>query len=235
MKFFVLMFAFLFQSAVLAAPQIAILTSPDKITVGMLTLESKEVFESKYPSFFKNQWNKCNACQVRNLTVYGPDGKPDLKAMAAQIESAVGQVSFFFLNFNLKFNKDDYKDLAQVLRKVSQNGILIVGSSGVPPEGENSAPLSKTLLGQVQDALIIGEMNDRERLTATGFFGPEMLTAVRTPRDFVGQSLAPSLFVAKLAEAYNRKKPQDWIAHLRSQKSKSRKIWPQLEDFFRNY
>lgn len=235
MKFFVRLLMILSGFGAQAASQTAILTSPDKITVGMLSLESKDVFETKYASFFKGQWNKCASCEIKNLTMYNGEGKADLKAMAGQVEAAVGQVSFFFLNFNIKFNKEEYKEFAQVLRKVSQNGILIVGSSGMPPDGENSAPLSKTLLGQVQDALIIGEINERERLTATGFFGPEMLTAVRPPRDLIGQNLAPSLFVARLAESYTRKKPQDWLVHLRSQKSKSRKIWPQLDDFFRHF
>ena len=94
-------------------------------------------------------------------------------------------------------------------------------------------PLSRTVNGQVPDIVIIGELTEKERLLARSYFGPEMLTALKPPKDYVGQGYSSLFFVSKLATSWNRKSASaDWLSSFKSTKSRSRKIWPDLGDFF---
>jgi hypothetical protein len=62
-----------------------------------------------------------------------------------------------------------------------------------------------------------------------------MLTAIRPPKEYLGKGLGPAFFVSKFAQNYSRKLPHDWLVHFRTQKMKSRKIWPQVDDFFSRF
>jgi hypothetical protein len=108
---------------------------------------------------------------------------------------------------------------------------VVVAAAGSPPTTESSSPLSRTVFGQVHDAVIIGELGDRERLLPTGFYGPEMLTAIRPPKE-TGEGYSAMIFVANLAENWPKRSPQDWVEHFKSKKSKSRKLWMGLNDLF---
>lgn len=220
------------QSPVLSATPVApVLKAPGKIVVGVISGESRTEFETKYNSFFKEQWSNCPNCELRNLSVYDDKGNLNEKALASQLEALAGETSLLFFNVNWRYKADEHKPLVDLLKKISEHEVVI-GSAGYPRSGESSAPLSRTVLTQVAGLIVIGEINERERLLADSFFGPEMLTAIKPPRDYVGKGLGPAFFVAKLAQSYPRRLPQDWLTHFRNQKMKSRRIWPQVEEFF---
>lgn len=218
--------------SLLAHASSPVLTGPRKITVGIVSGESKESFESKVAPFFKSQWSQCNFCELKNLSRYDEAGKLDAKTLVSQLELTSDDISFLLIDVNWKYRAEDHKGLVDFLKKKTQAGVLVLGTTGYPKEGESSASIAKTVLGQIPDVVILGEINDRERLALTSYYGPEMLTAVKPPRDYMGQALGPAYFAARLAQNFSRRMPQDWLSHLRSQKIKSRKIWPQVEDFF---
>jgi hypothetical protein len=114
---------------------------------------------------------------------------------------------------------------------VVESGKLIVSPTGFPADKEISAPLNKTVLGQIPKILIIGEMNEKERLLPKSFYGPEMLTALRLPKD-LPEGIAPLMFASRLAENYKKHSHEEWLELLKNKKQKSRKIWPDLGDFF---
>lgn len=206
------------------------LKAPGKIIVGVLSPDSKVHFESGLKTFFQTQWSQCANCELKNLGVYKEDGLFDEKSSLEQLNSLQG-VSFLFLNFNLRYQEKEHKTLVEQLKKITAAPMLVLGSAGYPKEGEPSAQLSKTLLGQVPDMIILGEINERERMPSPAFFGPQLLTAVRPPKSFIGKQLGPAYFVAKFAPHYSRRLPQGWLNHFYEKKAKSRKIWPQAEDF----
>jgi hypothetical protein len=216
----------------LKEPSPPVLKAPAMISVGIVSGESRVDFESKVLPFFKSQWSNCSSCEVRNLSVYDEQGNWSAKTLVKELEASLSSVTFLLFNVNWRFKIDEDKALVEWLKKATANGVIIVGSAGYPKEGESSAPLARTLLGQVPEVIIIGEINERERLLGSSYFGPEMLTAIKPPRDYVGKGLGPSFFAAKLAQNYSRKVPHDWIAQFRNQKMKSRRIWPQVEEFF---
>jgi hypothetical protein len=201
-----------------------------KVSVVYFGLASAEEFESKVKPVFQQNANACKSCELVNFTPYKTDGKVDMEALLTKIETVPADMKLIFFDFNIKAN-DHNKALIEALNKKAGTGALVVAAAGSPPSAESSSPLSRTVFGQVHDAVIIGELGDRERLLPTGFYGPEMLTAIRPPKD-TGEGYSAMIFVANLAENWPKRSPQDWVEHFKNKKQKSRKLWMGLNDLF---
>lgn len=186
-------------------------------------------FEKKIKPLFDSQ--SCRSCELVNYTPYTKEGLVDLQGLRERVESLPDNASFVFFDFNMKVN-DQNKDLVELLNKKADKGLLVVASAGAPKVNEASSPLSRTVLGQVKNALIIGELGDRDRLMPTAFYGPEMLTALRPPKDKIGQGYGPLIFAASLAERWQKHTSQEWAEHFKNKKIKSRKLWMDLNDMF---
>lgn len=213
-------------------PSAPTLRAPGKIIVGIVSPEPRVEFESKVLSFFKDQWSSCSSCDLRNLTVYDDKGVFSEKQTLTELEQNAQGAQLVLINMNWRYKAEEHKVTVDLFKKLAAKNILLLGSAGYPKEGESSAPLSRTVLTQIPEMVIIGEINERERLLGSSYFGPEMLTAIKPPRDYIGKGLGPSFFTAKLALNFTRKLPADWLSHFRTQKMKSRRIWPQVEEFF---
>lgn len=201
------------------------------IVIAVISADSKAEYESKFEPLMKEQIKDCAACAIRNISPYNEQGAFVAAQVPHQIESAGSSSSFFFVNWNEK-SVAEHKPIVEALKKLSQSGVMIVASAGSAKESESTLPLNRTLVGQVPGVIIIGELAERETLLKQGFFGPEMLTAVKPPREYVGQGFAPMFFVSKLATQWNKRSVAQWNAHFQTTKSKVRRIWPSLSDFF---
>ncbi|KYG63126.1 hypothetical protein AZI86_15540 [Bdellovibrio bacteriovorus] len=202
----------------------------NKTTVIYFGQAKAEEFDSKIKPLFDDKAG-CKNCELVNYTPYTKEGELDTAALQERIDSLPSSTSFVFFDFNLKSNEQT-KPLIEAINKRADLGLVVVGSAGVPKENEASGPLSKTMLGQVRGALIIGELGERDRLIPTGFYGPEMLTALRPPKDMIGQGHSPLIFAANLADKWSKRSPQEWSEHFRTKKMKTRKIWLDLGDLF---
>lgn len=202
-----------------------------KITVIFFGNQSAEEFESKVEPFFRNQVKSCHSCVLLNMTPYDSKGKFDINQLAEKIEHLPADASFVFFGFNAKVSEQT-KKVVEALNKKSESGLIVVGTAGVPDSMEASGPLSRTILGQVQGSLIIGELGERDRLVPTGFYGPEMLTAVRPPKDKMGQGVAPLIFAAALAQNWPKRSSTEWVEFMKTKKMKTRKIWLEMGDVF---
>lgn len=215
-------------SAVWASSQ-AYLTMP--ISVAVISSENKADYESKIAPLVKEELKNCSICSFTNVTPYTKDGKVALGEIPTQLEKAGSSSSFLFINWNAKVTAET-KPILETLKKLSQSGMMIVGSAGFAKESEPTLPLNKTVLGQTPGAVIIGELAERERLLTQSYFGPEMLTAIRPPKEYIGTGMGPVFFALRLASKWNKKSSKEWVAHFRATKSKVRRIWPELDDFF---
>lgn len=193
--------------------------------------QKAEDFEFKVKPLFMEKAKPCKTCELVNFTPYNKEGVVDMDALFERIESLPAGTSFVYFDFNFKVTEKT-KALVVLLNKKAESGLVVVGTAGAPPPDEASGPLSRTMLGQVQGALIIGELAERDRLMPTGFYGPEMLTAVRPPRDLLGQGFAPLIFAAALAENWQKRSGTEWLEYLRTKKMKTRKLWLDLSDMF---
>jgi hypothetical protein len=110
------------------------------------------------------------------------------------------------------------------------SGKLVLASTGQALAGEPGSPLSRTIMGQTKDAIIIGETTGRERMLPQSFFGPEMLTAINAPKEHEGKGVSPLYFAAKWAGVWSKRTPAEWLAHFKTKKMKSRKIFLDAND-----
>lgn len=200
-----------------------------KTVVGLFTKESPAVFETRIKPLFQQHGGGC--CEIRNLTPYDSKGEPDIGALPQAVNQVSGDVSFLFFDWNER-STDRNRELLEALNRQVSQGRVLVAAAGVPPNDEGTCPLNRTLMGQVLNSVIIGELAERDRLLAQCFYGPEMLSAIRPPRDLLGQGHAPLIFSARLASHWSRRKPADWVPYLKNKKNKSKRIWPELEEFF---
>lgn len=208
----------------------AALTAEATIKIGYFSKEAAPAFEKRVQPQFKEFARGCD-CELVNLTPYDDKGQFKAEALADKISGLPSDVAFVFFDFNERYS-DKNTPIVEELGKKVNDGRLIVATAGVPMSNEGTCPLDRTLMGRVPNSLIIGELTERERLLPQCFYGPEMLSAIRPPKDLMGQGYAPLLFATRLASQWNKRKPQDWLAYLKAKKNKSKKIWPDLEDFF---
>ncbi len=201
-----------------------------KVTVAYFGRISDDEFNNKLKPIF-TEISQCKDCEIVNWTPYDKDNKYDeaklLEKLAALDEKT--QIVFFDWNDKTSSISEALIEKLQILRSRRQ---MVVASAGAPSTDEKTCPLNMTLFGKVDEAIIIGELIQKDILWPKCYFGPEMLTAVRPPKEYMGQGVGPLIFTAKFASHYNRRSPEEWTQFFRTKKSKSRKIWPEMEDFF---
>lgn len=217
---------------VVLAPLSSLGSATKAVVVGYFSKEPAAVFESRIKPFFEEQVRKrCSDCQIRNLTPFLPSGEVDEPSLRILVSSLPSDVSFLFFDWNERA-QGSHADLILALSKASGEGMVIVASAGVPVVPDGTCPLTQTLFGKVPGAIILGELEERDRLRAQCYYGPEMLTAVRPPKAVLGQGLGPTYFVAQLASHWNRRDSNEWVGYLKARKAKTKKIWAEMEEFF---
>jgi hypothetical protein len=219
---------------VFVLPAMAKTSDSKPLVVSVISSGSHEDYEKKWHPLLTEQLKSCSACTVNNITPYKVDGQFDESALAGTIAQISPDSSqFLFLNWNAISNAGN-KPVLEALKKLTASGYLVIATAGVAKDNEPTMPLSRTVNGQVPDIVIIGELTERERLLARSYFGPEMLTAVKPPKDYMGQGYGSVFFVSKLAVSWGRKAlSSDWLSSFKSTKARTRKIWPDLNDFFK--
>ncbi len=211
-----------------AGPQ-TFLSTP--ISIAVISGESKADFEAKVAPLLKEQLKSCSSCSFQNLTPYREDGKISVPQISTSLEAAGSSSSFILIQWNGKVT-DETKPVLVAVKKILQNGTLIVGSAGLAKEPDPTLPLNKTVLGQATGVIVIGDLAERERLLTQSYFGPEMLTALKPPREYVGMGVSSIFFATRLASQWSKRSGKEWLTYFQSVKNKVRRLWPELEDFF---
>lgn len=232
MKKIICLFILLLQSQVFAAE----ISSADvkaidsKITVVYFGKGTEQEFNEKIKPTF-NENSQCKNCEIVNFTPYDANQKYDESKLLDKVGQLENKGQIIFFDWNDKSNSK-LEAMIPELQKLKGRGQILVASAGVPNTADKSCPLYQTLFGKVDDAIIVGELIQNDILWPKCFFGPEMLTAVRPPRERTGQGIGPLIFVARFAGRFNKRKPDEWPAYLKSKKAKTRRIWPEVEEFF---
>ncbi len=205
-------------------------SSTNTIVLGVFDRSSNDDFESKILPILQAEIAGCSQCVVKNFSSYDKKNHVivDKEVVLTQLKALIKESQVLFFNYNEKLN-DSNKFIGESLKEIGGDKALVF-SAGQPMENQPSAPLSQTLAGQVPGALIIGELGERDRLLGTSFFGPEMLTALRPPKDQIGLGLAPAIFAGRLAKFF--KKRTNWSEFLHTKKSTTKKIWLDINDCF---
>jgi hypothetical protein len=136
-----------------------------------------------------------------------------------------------YLGWN-DLNGAQHESLKKQIAVLLEKGVLVVGRTGSAAADQPVYALARTVLAQIADLVIVGDMMERERLHPRSYFGPEMLTAIQAPKSEERKDIGALLFVSKLAEEFHKKDSSQWLAHFKSVKVKTRKLWPSLNDLF---
>lgn len=201
----------------------------EKIVIGYFSDEKQQDFEKKVKPVFEQFKGTCKNCEIMNLTPYDEQGNYSEKDLIEKVKNPPAEMTFYFFAWNKRVTPQN-QDLVQVLSEKVESGKLVVSPAGYASGGEPGAALSRTVMGQAKDVLIIGEVMGNERILPQSYFGPEMLTAVRAPKEYLGQGYSPLYFAARLAAVWNKRKPAEWLQHFKTKKTKSRKIWLDTDD-----
>lgn len=200
-----------------------------KTVVAYVSTESHESFEKKIKPLFDQFKGQCKNCEIINKTPYDEKGNYSEKDLTEKLKNPDPEVSFYLFSWNKKVT-DQNKELMVLLGAKVERGQLVIAPTGQAAEGEAGSPLSRTVMGQAKDVIIIGEALERERLLPQSYFGPEMLSAIRPPKEYLGQGYSPLYFGARLAAVWSKRKPAEWLEHFKTKKLKSRKIWLDADD-----
>lgn len=205
-----------FQSKVVAA-------SPARL--GFIYESSKSDFSEKKNSWYQDLQKNCSQCQMVNLTPYKENGAFDLSRLSEVIQQAPSQVDFLYLAWNDIYNpnKKEHQQIVDALKEITTKSFIVIGHAGYARESQVTIRLNRSVLGQIPKVIMIGELTERERLVASSYFGPEMLTAVKAE---------PVIFAIRLAKAWNKRNPGEWLQYFTQIKRKSSRLWPDLNEFF---
>ncbi|MBS1969608.1 MAG: hypothetical protein JSU04_04850 [Bdellovibrionales bacterium] len=201
----------------------ALAADDGKVVIGYFSTEKQEDFEKKITPVFDSFKGSCKNCELVNLTPYDDKGNYSEKDLLEKVKNPPPEVSFYFFSWNKKAS-DQTKDLIQILGEKVDSGKLVIAPTGHAAEGEPGLALSRTVMGQAKDVIIIGEIIGNERMMPQSYFGPEMLTAIKAPKEYQGQGYSPLYFATRLAAVWNKRKPTEWLQHFKTKKIKSRKI-----------
>ncbi len=192
----------------------------------------KSEFESKILPTIKSNLSNCRHCEVVNLTPYDGKGQFYPSDLSAKVDSAPRKDAVLVFLWNRKFRKGEDEGLVEKVKVLVKNGVVVVAAAGRPGTNEATLMISRTLWGQIPEVLIVGDLEDRERLAAGTFFGPELITALRPIVGFEGNDRGALPFGIRIANQFKSRPPLQWQASLREKKSKFRQFWPTLVDFF---
>jgi hypothetical protein len=202
----------------------------NKIRVAYFGRVSEQDFNEKIKPVF-NETAQCKNCEIVNWTPYDSNQHYDDSKLMDKVLQIENNAQIVFFDWNDKSTSRS-EALINELQKLRGRQQFLVASAGIPNTDDRTCPLNQTLFGKVEDAIIVGELIQRDILWPRCFFGPEMLTAVRPPREYMGKGVGSLIFVAKFAGHFTKRKPDEWIGYLRGKKAKSRRIWPEIEEFF---
>lgn len=219
-------FSFLF-CAVAAVSTKAL--AEDKVVIGYFSQDKQEDFEKKVKPVFEQFKGSCKNCELVNLTPYDDKGNYSEKDLLEKVKNPPADMSFYFFTWNKKATPQN-QDLVTALGEKVDSGKLVISPTGQAAEGEPGLALARTVMGQAKDVIIIGEIIGNERIMPQSYFGPEMLTAIRPPKEILGQGYGPLYFATRLASVWSKRKPAEWLQHFKTKKVKSRKIFPDIDD-----
>jgi hypothetical protein len=204
--------------------------APDpKVVVGYFSTEPAEKFEKEIKPLFEEFKGSCKNCEIQNLTPYDEKGAYSEKDLLDKVKAAPGEVSFFFFDWNKKITDQD-RPLAKLLGEKIEAGKPVLAATGQALPDQPGSALSRTLMGQTPNAIIVGEVTGRERMLPQSFFGPEMLTAISAPKEHQGKGVGPLYFAARWAAVWTKRSATEWQSYFRTKKAKSRKIFLEVGD-----
>lgn len=160
-------------------------------------------------SFLKAKLKACKSCEILHFDFFDQAGKVDVKKMESSISGLPKSVKVIHLSWNVPYS-DKYKNVIRLLSEKAAQGVNVVAAAGESQDSfENAMPVKKTVMGQVQGVILVGELNSKGRLSNSSYFGPEIKISHPTIPGYPGSSFTSLLETAKLALEINKNQRKD--------------------------
>ncbi len=165
-----------------------------KLKIALLDSGANSDHETQVQNIILQNVDK--SVQIVSFPIYSKSGNLTPDQFLKSIKLAVQEnAKILHLSWNMKY-KAGFQPIVELLNTLSDKNMLVVAASGshYPP-----LRLQDTVMGQVKDALIIGELDKNGNLVPRNNYGDELLTAIKPPKSLKGSSFSAALFTAQLA------------------------------------
>ncbi len=186
--------------------------------------------EKQVTQIIRDGLKSCAGCTIKSFPIYDLKGDFSVEKMLTQIKKATKTCSVINLSWNMLLDST-LESVRNELTSTVKSGVLVVAASGEPDSKEGSRLLSSTVMGRVDGAILIGELDKKGKLPIEAYYGPELLTALNPPEGKLGSSFAAALFSARLMKAV-RAKEKISLEVLQERKKKSFEMYPNLDTLF---
>lgn len=205
---------------------------PNKIRISVFDSGAGFDHEKKILKILKSHLASCRSCEVRSFPIYEKDGTLRVSGFLSALKKGAQGAQILHFSWNIPAIPKT-EPIVQALNDLSRQGKIIVASAGENYENRHRIlKLSGTVMGKVQGALIIGELDPRGYLSPRSFYGDEMLTALAPPEGNSGSSFSAVLFTAELAKALTTADTKTVVERVQTAKKKNTTLYPKLEDLF---
>ena len=192
--------------------------------------------EAAVMSVLQRNLRGCGRCKIKTYPLYDSAGNmPRAKFLGALQAAETDGALLLHFSWNQASNSEFKPVLAELDRLQAAGKVIVAAAGESVTQGRRIQKLDQTVMGQVDGALIIGELTRGGWLNPRSNYGEELFTALKTPHNRNGSSFAAAMFTARLAKAMTRSTDTAEVLRvLKQNKSGFNGKWAPLKALFRN-
>lgn len=217
---------FLGGSVLLQVPSFA----SSQITVAVFDSPKEHTHSRQVIELIKKNANLCSDIQFQLFPIFNSEGLFQQDLFIKHLKQLDPKTALVHISWNTEVTSQ-HKPLIQALNHISQLKIPLVAASGAALEFPTRS-LRETVMGQVQRAILVGELDHKGKLPLLGYYGPEVLIATQAPAGTSGSSFSSTLVSAQILNEICMNKKRDWYHDFKKTKQQSQQVWPELKDYF---
>jgi len=177
----------------------------------------------------------CQKIQIDLFPIYDRQGHFLQKEFLEKLKTLDSSYTLIHLSWNLKMTPE-LQPLLTEMNRLSSRGVVIVAASGEPQQSDQIAfPIEETIMGQVQDAVLVGELDGKNKLPRSANYGSRIVAAFHPSSSLRGSSFTAPMASGKIAAAECHGISKKWANYFLQVKTRSLQSWPSLEEYFHNF
>lgn len=182
----------------------------------------------------ESQVQKCKKCKIELIPIYDMNGNLLLNQFLSELKKIDSNYKVINLSWNLPY-EEKYFSIVKELNRITQSGVVVIAAGGVETEDRPAVDIAETVIGRVDKIIIVGELVNN-KLSSKAYYGKKILIALPEDAKLKGSSFSAAKVSGQILNIMNLKdqKNFDWHQHFKTVKLDSIKMWPNLEDYFKN-
>jgi len=198
------------------------------ISIAIFDSPATHQHSQKVIRLFEKQLKNCKTCEFKLFPIFKNSGEISIEDFVNGLREAKAQAKVIHISWNLAY-EPRFEPVIQELNLITASGLPVVGASGESQEKSmHNLSIDQTVLGKVNGIILVGELDQKGKLSSRSFYGPSILAAFSGVRDFPGSSFTSVLVSSKIATGHS----QNWYEHFKKVKKQSSRSWPLLSEYF---